>query len=306
MQGELFSWLSHDDLYRPKKVERQVAKYLAQENPSSIIFSGYVMRDERNRRLGSSLAHRYLSPEQLAKPLYPLLRGLVHGCTLLIPKSLFDQVAYFNEHLRTTQDYALWFDFFRRVPLIYDDHVNVIARTHSEQDTQKINAIHLQEGNALWANFAKQLTPQEMSYLDGSELQFLCNLRDYLAITPFDEARSSINQMAQLYISQQNLGKTGDKFTSTQSIVDGALPTTPALKTNPQSYADYEGLVVNKIKPYIPSLIWNTLTRLYRALRNMISGILYALGIRSAFSYIQRQYSHLKMRYELYREENHT
>lgn len=307
MQGDLFSWLSHDDLYRPKKVERQVAKYLAQNNPNSIIFSGYVIRDERNRRLGSSIAHRYLSPEQLAKPLYPLLRGLVHGCTLLIPRHLFEQIAYFNEQLRTTQDYALWFDLFRQVPLIYDQHVNVIARTHSEQDTQKINAIHLQEGNALWAGFAQKLSVQEMIDLDGSELQFLSNLRDYLAITPFTEARISIDQMVEQCKSKLNVNDLRNNPAVEQG---GSTATTSTLDTppihKPQNFADYEGVIVKRIKYYIPAFIWSTVTLLYRAIRNSVSAIFRILGIFAAITFMQRKYRELKMRYELYRDENLT
>ena len=310
MQGDLFSWLSHDDLYRPKKVERQVAKYLAQNNPNSIIFSGYVMRDERNRRLGSSIAHRYLSSEQLAKPLYPLLRGLVHGCTLLIPRHLFEQVAYFNEQLRTTQDYALWFDLFRQAPLIYDKHVNVIARTHSEQDTQKINAIHLQEGNALWAGFAQQLSAQEMIDLDGSELQFLSNLRDYLAITPFTEARTSIDQMVEQCKFKLNVKDLRNNPAALAAEQGGSTATTSTLGTppiqKPQNFADYEGVIVKKIKHYIPAFIWSTVTFLYRAIRNSVSAIFRTLGIFAAITFMQRKYRELKMRYELYRDENLT
>lgn len=196
MDGELFSWLSHDDLYLPKKIERQVAKYLQQVNPDSIIFSGYLSKDGNNRRLGSSLPHRYLTPPQLDKPLYPLLRGLIHGCTLLIPKSNFKKIGLFNENLRTTQDYDLWFEFFRRVPLIYDDHVNVIARIHADQDTQKINALHLQEANELWLGFAQKLTRAEKTRFDNTEYQFLSNLAAYLKITPFDKAQRSVERMA--------------------------------------------------------------------------------------------------------------
>ena len=196
MHGELFSWLSHDDLYLPKKIERQVAKYLQQVNPDSIIFSGYLSKDGNNRRLGSSLPHRYLTPPQLDKPLYPLLRGLIHGCTLLIPKSNFNKIGIFNESLRTTQDYDLWFEFFRCVPLIYDDHVNVIARIHADQDTQKINALHLQEANELWLGFAQKLTRAEKTRFDNTEYQFLSNLATYLKITPFDKAQRGVEIMA--------------------------------------------------------------------------------------------------------------
>jgi len=200
MRGELFSWLSHDDLYLPKKIERQVNKYLAQVNPDSIIFSGYVSKDGNNRRLGSTLPHRYLIPPQLEKPLYPLLRGLVHGCTLLIPRSAFDKVSLFDEGLRTTQDYALWFEFFRRFPLIYDDHVNVIARTHPDQDTQKINDVHLREANQLWLGFAEKLTCAEKTRFDGTEYKFLANLAAYLEITPFGKAKIAIQNMAKQLI----------------------------------------------------------------------------------------------------------
>lgn len=307
MHGELFSWLSHDDLYRPKKIERQVTKYLAQNNPDSIIFSGFIMQDELNRRIGSRLAHRYLNATQLAKPLYPLLRGLIHGCTLLIPRHLFEQIAYFDERLRTTQDYALFFNLFRKVPLIYDDHVNVIARIHSGQDTQKMNAIHLQEGNALWAGFARQLNPQEMIDLDGSELQFLFNLRNYLNSTPFAKAGSTIEHM----IEECRL-KSGNLDSKDNLAIEGSGSLKPVRSPEilgvekRHNFSDYEGLLVKKIKPFVPSLVWTATTFLYRMIRNSVSTILHTFGIFSAISFIQKHYRNLKMRYDLYREENHS
>jgi glycosyltransferase involved in cell wall biosynthesis len=230
MRGELFSWLSHDDLYLPKKIERQVNKYLAQVNPDSIIFSGYISKDGKNRRLGSTLPHRYLIPPQLEKPLYPLLRGLVHGCTLLIPRSAFDKVGLFDEGLRTTQDYALWFEFFRRFPLIYDDHVNVIARTHPDQDTQKINDLHLREANELWLGFAEKLTCAEKTCFDGTEYKFLSNLATYLEITPFDKAKIAIQNMAKQLIKNLQI--------SVILIIDSELTTQEEITRSISSIAN--------------------------------------------------------------------
>ena len=48
------------------------------------------------------------------------------------------------------------------------------------------------------------------------------------------------------------------------------------------------------------------MTFLYRVIRNSVSAIFRTLGIFAAITFMQRKYRELKMRYELYRDENLT
>jgi glycosyltransferase involved in cell wall biosynthesis len=194
MKGEYFSWLSHDDLYTPDKVESQISLLETLVNKNTIIFSAFDLIDEHSNPKALVLPHKQLTGDKFKIPLMPLLRGLIHGCTLLIPKKLFDEIGIFDVRKRTTQDYALWFDFLRQTPLEYIYEPLVKARIHSDQDTQKINALHLRECNELWSGFLEQLSLDEMKKLDGSHFGFLANMADHLAITPYDLAREKAAQ----------------------------------------------------------------------------------------------------------------
>jgi len=194
MQGEYFSWLSHDDLYLPEKITEQIALLTKLVNKNSIIFSAYEYIDENANHITFVNPHEILPSKQLTNPLIPLLRGLINGCALLIPKKLFDEIGTFDVTKRTTQDYALWFDFLRKAPLEYISKPLIKSRIHSAQDTQKINDVHLRETNELWSGFLERLTLDEMKKLDGSHIGFLANMADHLTITPYNLALEKARQ----------------------------------------------------------------------------------------------------------------
>jgi glycosyltransferase involved in cell wall biosynthesis len=199
MRGEYFSWLSHDDLYLPEKIAEQIGLLDQLVNKSTIIFSAYEYIDEKDNHIAFVNPHEILPSKQLTNPLMPLLRGLINGCALLIPKKLFDEIGTFDVAKRTTQDYALWFDFLRKAPLEYIPKALIKSRIHSAQDTQKINDVHLRETNELWSGFLERLTLDEMKKLDGSHVGFLANMADHLTITPYnlalEKARQDIRQI---------------------------------------------------------------------------------------------------------------
>lgn len=199
MKGEYFSWLSHDDLYTPDKVAEQIAILEKLVNKNSIIFSAFEVIDENDAHKAFVYPDQVLPADKLKLPLMPLLRGLIHGCSLLIPKKLFDEVGIFDISKRTTQDYALWFDFLRVTSLEYVAKPLIKGRIHSAQDTQKINDVHLRETNELWSGFLDKLTLDEMKQLDGSHFGFLANMAHHLAITPYNLAlEKARQQLAQI------------------------------------------------------------------------------------------------------------
>lgn len=200
MTGDLFSWLSHDDIYLPRKVEAQVNDYLDQIDSNSIIFSGFDLINANSIEIGKVIPADSLTIDISEKPLYPLLRGLIHGCTLLIPKKLFISIGYFDESQRTTQDYALWFDFLRKVPLVYSKEICVQSRLHPLQDTQKLSMLHLKECNILWKSFIDKLSLEEKITLDGSEYNFLYGMSNHLDITPYEDAKNYAKKLAKNYI----------------------------------------------------------------------------------------------------------
>ena len=244
MKGEYFSWLSHDDLYTPDKVAEQIALLDKLVNKNSIIFSAFEIIDENGTHTSYVYPDEVLPGPKLALPLMPLLRGLIHGCSLLIPKKLFDEIGTFDITKRTTQDYALWFDFLRKAPLEYVSKPLIKGRIHSAQDTQKINDVHLRETNELWSGFLERLTLDEMKKLDGSHIGFLANMADHLAITPYNLALEKARQdvlklVAKTSVSILVLVEDASDFLaqSLQSVAQQTHTNIELLVVHPQSLA---------------------------------------------------------------------
>lgn len=188
MRGEYFSWLSHDDVYLPTKVAQQIEAIRSSDKQDPIVYGGYELIDADSRRTGSMRPERVLGSHQLETPLLPLMRGLIHGCALLIPKRYFDQIGVFDESLLTTQDYDLWFRFFRIAPLVFESSLLVQSRVHPGQDTHSKWNQHITECDQLWEGFLNKLTDDEMVRMEGSPYRFLSNTTKFLATTPYKEA----------------------------------------------------------------------------------------------------------------------
>ena len=196
MRGDFFSWLSHDDAYVPHKIAHQIALHQSAGNPDAIVFCGYELMDATSKRTGDMRPHAVLKKNQLETPMLPLLRGLIHGCALLIPRKYFDEMGSFNEALPTTQDYDLWFKFFRDAPLIYDEQLLVRSRVHPAQDTHRKWHQHIAECNELWTGFLHKLTDEEMTRMEGSPYRFLTRTAKFLAETPYSEAKKKADELS--------------------------------------------------------------------------------------------------------------
>jgi glycosyltransferase involved in cell wall biosynthesis len=195
MRGEYFSWLSHDDRYLPEKVGHQIELLANMENKETIIYGGYEIINSESIPQYTVRPDSVLSAGQLDIPLLPLLRGLIHGCSLLIPAKYFSEVGVFDISLPSTQDYALWFDMFRVSPLHFDPKILIQSRVHPDQGTHKIDR-HIDECNALWSGFLRKLTPEEMAAMEGSSYKFLVSTAKFLANTPYKEAHKLALKMA--------------------------------------------------------------------------------------------------------------
>ncbi|ARD86691.1 glycosyltransferase [Rickettsia bellii] len=195
MKGKYFSWLSHDDLYYPNKVEHQINILNKLNNKNTIIYGGYELVDKNGKFLYHIRPDSVLTTDKLNISLLPLLRGLINGCSLLIPVKYFHEVDMFDETLPSTQDYDLWFKIFRVASIYFDKLILIKSRFHSEQGSKKISA-HNEECNALWSSFLQKLTEEEMIKMEGSAYLFLTRTANFLSSTPYQEAYALANNMA--------------------------------------------------------------------------------------------------------------
>lgn len=163
MRGQYFSWLSHDDLYLPEKVQTQV-EMLKGFPQDTICYSDFIARFEDTGREteirldpGPSGQFRY----------FITAKNALHGCTLLIPRAAFDQHGLFREDLKTTQDYECWFRMARTFNFVHLAKPLVVGRQHTGQGSVRMRTLARKECNALFSRFVKDLLPDELSRGDA-------------------------------------------------------------------------------------------------------------------------------------------
>jgi glycosyltransferase involved in cell wall biosynthesis len=177
MRGEYFSWLSHDDVYFPRKVETQIAALKRDGDMKKIVLGDYdVLHADTGER--TSIVLKEASDESLLEnSAYPVVRGLIGGCALLIHRSHFGRVGSFDERLQCVQDYDLWFRMFRGQKHLYASGPTYTQRMHGGQDRiRKEETLHREE-IGLWKGYVDKLTDGEMSEMYGSKFLFLFEMQ---------------------------------------------------------------------------------------------------------------------------------
>lgn len=160
MRGEYFSWLSHDDLYTPNKIETQIRALAEMEDCNRVILYSDLAVFTDDPRQVNEVHLPEVPPESFRY--FLTVDSSLHGCTLLVPKSAFDECGVFNEELRTTQDYDLWFRMANKYRFVHLPVVLVKARRHGAQGSVKMKDTVLAECNALFTGFVGNLSRAEI------------------------------------------------------------------------------------------------------------------------------------------------
>lgn len=171
MKGEYFSWLSHDDVYLPEKIETQIEALRRLEDKQTVVNCNNVRIDEHSAVIGY---RNYVIPKKYRdKPLYYFFTSQITGCGLLLHKSYFENVGYFDTSLRIAQDYALWFKILRQrsTHIYHIDKSLVKMREHAKQVTNT-SKIYFTESDDFWSGTLKQVTDEEIRFTFGDSLSF--------------------------------------------------------------------------------------------------------------------------------------
>ncbi|MCX6728193.1 MAG: glycosyltransferase [Candidatus Saccharibacteria bacterium] len=202
MTGEYFSWLSHDDKYKPEKITKQV-EYLGKIKDKKVIL--YANFDLINSK-SDFISRVTLDHELLEKiPIYSLLRGSINGITLLIPKSAFDEYGEFDLSLRCTQDYDMWHRMKKTYKFVHIKNVLTMTRVHPNQGTIADPAA-VTEGDALWIRMIKDLPDSEKVKAEGGLLNFYLEMVKFLKKTAYSEALEYSEQLLENIAQTKEVG----------------------------------------------------------------------------------------------------
>lgn len=140
MNGMWFSWLSHDDLYEPTKIEnllKLIDQYKLDPNKTVLGCNDFIMGPDRVKKksmFNNSIG--LLSPEKAFGE--TLSKKTFNGCGLLIPKAIIDEVGDFRTDYKHLLDRELWMRIaVHGYSYCYHDTPLVISRVHNQQITVK-------------------------------------------------------------------------------------------------------------------------------------------------------------------------
>lgn len=214
MRGSHFSWLSHDDLYLPHKVAKQVELLSSCGAPVAIIASNAKLlygnglkRDTKIDEDTFSFIDIFLATSAVV--------GL-NGCSLLIPKSLVVSVGGFNESLRLTQDYDLWFRLKESAPFVLISEHLVLQRVHDQQGSVAERGNLQADADTMHVNFLRQISSDRFSDYFSERKNMRHFLNNYRVYKKTNYVKTSL---AMLVIILRYL----DSSTSTKRSHEGLL-----------------------------------------------------------------------------------
>ena len=183
LTGDLFCWLSHDDEHLPMKTKKQVEFLRKYGRDNFILFGNYFLMDDNGETWHESQMDEALLRK---KPAIALLRGMVNGCTLMIPTGIIRKHLPFRTDLRFTQDYDMWDRLREDGEFLFQPETLVRYRIHPGQDTHNPKANI--EGDKLWKWMMSRRSDTEKVMLNGSRKKYYSELASFLDNTPYIEA----------------------------------------------------------------------------------------------------------------------
>ena len=218
MTGEWFSWLSHDDLYVPEKLEKQVEYINAMDIAISdlqkhVFFSASELIDANgkiirfcNREKAEKLREKTDAFPHNGYLIAEPTEYLFHGCSCLVHREAFNVVGAFDENLRLLNDVDMWYRLYAasyRVHYIPEPLVK--GRVHAKQVSRSIGySYHNSEQDMFWNRSLDWLLE---NHPNEEKLFFLFGRNAYL------KTRNAEGDRAFGYIKSMRIKKRAAKMT---------------------------------------------------------------------------------------------
>ncbi len=159
MNGEWFSWLSHDDGYYPQKIERQIETInrLSQEEGRPIEDIVIYGANETIDSTGKVILHKKHTINNNSTTIELLLDNIhdykICGCAVLAHKSKLQKIGGFNPDIRTVSDAECFYRLILEgLRFYFIEEVLVQSRQHGQQVGKRKAQLFQEEGDIfhLW------------------------------------------------------------------------------------------------------------------------------------------------------------
>lgn len=186
MEGEYFSWLSHDDVYYPNKIEREMEAIQESNDPTKLVQCEYDFYDEATGTYTPTDFSKTYSIDQLTNSVFSVLQLQIHACCALIHRSHFERVGLFDENLKTVQDIEMWFRLFRNQKSLFVPERLYKVREHAEAGNHTIPSYQA-ETCQLYKNLIRQMDGEEIVAIWGSTFRFYARMNGFLKSYGLDD-----------------------------------------------------------------------------------------------------------------------
>lgn len=175
MKGEYFSWLSHDDLYYPEKIEKEMQAVQSLADKTTVVQCEYDFYDMASGSLTTTNFHKYYTLEQITNSVFSVLQLQIHACGALIHRDNFTRAGCFDETIYTVQDIELWFRMLRNRKSCFVPEALFRVREHAAAGSRTIPSYYA-ETCALYIRLIKKMSLTEMERVFGSAWRFLVRM----------------------------------------------------------------------------------------------------------------------------------
>ncbi len=165
MTGEWFSWLSHDDLYFPEKMEKQVSflNSLPEETDlGRVVVHSATLSIDKDGKTIKIPSYKDVSVKE--DTLETIIRNIYNyrlsGCSFLLPYVCYKDVGGFREDIRTVSDVEYWYRLLFAGYQFYcmKDDVLVKNRSHGKQVGKTKVSLFEKELEDLYIHIADKLS----------------------------------------------------------------------------------------------------------------------------------------------------
>jgi glycosyltransferase involved in cell wall biosynthesis len=152
--GEYIAWLSSDDLMSPLRIATQLS-YM-QEHKALISCTDFHLINANNEIMMWSLAVKFPSAKQFIESLLTFCP--INGSTVMMHRSVPEQIGWFNESLACTQDYEYWIRVhLARIDFHYINETLTLYRWHEGMGTVQKKQTVDHEFNLVRSRYGSQM-----------------------------------------------------------------------------------------------------------------------------------------------------
>ena len=145
MNGEYFSWLSHDDVLSENYVESQIGLILKSKSEAAICQVGII--NDFSEII--STYHNWNVPLLIKDKPYVANLIWIYACCILVRKDFFIKTQFFSNNLLTCQDIEFTYNVLHHCKCVFNYSIQGYRREHANNDSKKR---HIQELNLIELN----------------------------------------------------------------------------------------------------------------------------------------------------------